>query len=183
MVPAALAGCALSFLLILSPVVDSGQTDSGSDPQATIRKATRALEAGRPTEAERLFRRVLESHPGILDAYLGLADAISAQGRRTEAAHVLLEAGRAFLEGGEVGAARKVLERAVQLYPGSADAHYDLGRALMREEAFVDASHHLQRALELGERALAARFYLGAALWERGQLEEAERAYREAVET
>ena len=154
----------------------------GQESQAKLAKAREALEAGRRREAERRFRAVVQKEPFRQDGYLGLAEAIAAQGRRLEAASVLVELGEELVQSRENQLAREVLEEATCLYPGSREAHLYLGRALLNLDAFDDASNHLRRAIDLGDRSLPARLYLGATLWESGKSKEAEEVYMTAVE-
>jgi tetratricopeptide (TPR) repeat protein len=74
------------------------------------------------------------------------------------------------------------LARAVAIAPGSPAAHAALGYAELRSEHHEAAARELKRAMELGEKGPAVRLYLGAALWEKGDLEEAEAVYRRILE-
>jgi tetratricopeptide (TPR) repeat protein len=167
-------------LVGLSALVPSAGAEE--EPRAVLARADQTLAAGQFADAERLFREVIETAPNIAEAHFGLARALSAQGRNAEGATVLTRMGGAALGSGQSGIATQALEKAIELNPGSAEAEELLGRALLREDAFQDAAVHLRRAMALGDATLAVRFFLGAALWESGEMEEVERLYQEALE-
>jgi tetratricopeptide (TPR) repeat protein len=122
----------------------------------------------------------MRDHPYVVEAYVELARALVAQSRNAEAAEVLAETGQGLLQSGEASAARAQLEEAVKLRPGFAPAHELLGRAYLREEAFRDAEAHLRNAIGFGQTG-AVTFYLAAALWEQGRMDEVEELYRESI--
>lgn len=152
----------------------SGEPELGS----RLAEAAAALERGESAAAEEAYRRLVGSHPGLVEAHDGLARALTAQGRSRKAAAVLFRLGEGLLEGGDYPAAAGYLERAVALAPGAAAAHGLLGRALLLDQAFEQGGGHLERAVELGDRSLATRLYLASALWENGRTEEAEELLR-----
>lgn len=159
--------------------------------------ANRAYAAGRLSDAEALYRRIL-----------------AADGRNPDALHWL---GTLALRAGKPEAALELLERATRADPGRAQAWSDLGSALIRLERLEEARDALRRALKsdpryaeaalnlvtvllMGERyddaektlrrALKARSdhpglheRLGHVLRQQRRLDEAEAAYRRAVET
>ncbi len=55
------------------------------------------------------------------------------------------------------------------------------GRALLAAKRYQDAAWHLRRAVELGTGGTVAHVLLASALWESGQIEEAETVLRRAV--
>ncbi|HUH12670.1 MAG TPA: tetratricopeptide repeat protein, partial [Longimicrobiales bacterium] len=76
--------------------------------------------------------------------------------------------------------ARRAYERALELEPGHADAHVNLGRLLHDAGDPAAAELHYRDALEAGPNATAA-FDLAIALEDQGRLQEAGRAYRRAI--
>ncbi len=127
------------------------------------------VRAGRYADAERCYRRVIESeadHPG---AMVGLGFVLRQLGRTDEA--------------------REVLELAVQLAADDADAHYLLATVL-ETPAARDPESVLQcraiasceRALALNPRFLEAQQILSRLLIDTGQLERAAASYRREIE-
>ncbi len=104
-----------------------------------------------------------------------------AAGKKAEAAAVLRERGEAAIQARQYGEAVGLLERAVELEPSAAGEAL-LGRALALDRRFAEGARHLRRAVELGDPRAGTRLYLGAALWEAGEVGEAERVFREVVE-
>jgi tetratricopeptide (TPR) repeat protein len=135
------------------------------DVPAELEKAGRALERGQLDLAQQIYRALIASDPGLADAYRGLAHILVAQGRRSEAASVLLEAGRGLLEAQDPAAGKAFLREAVEMDRSSAAAHLALGHAYLAGMEFPQAVSHLQRAMELG-----------------GQVDAAERIYHETLD-
>jgi len=156
-------------------------TSGAADVDARLQRAEQALDQGRPAEAEKLFRALIAEHPGMAEAYGGLASALNELDRAAEGAELLLDVGQGLVQAGEIEPGVAYLERAVELAPQAAAAHAALGHALLTANRFHQASTHLSQAIALGESGFAVRLFLGSALWESGQLEQAEQVYREVL--
>jgi len=154
---------------------------SAAEVDEELLRAHQALDSGRLLDAERGFRELIAQHPALADAYAGLADALQRLDRTEEALALLLEAGQGLVHAGDQETGLDYLRRAVGISPNSAAAHAALGYAELRGESHVAAVQELRRAIELGQSGAAVYLYLGAALWEIGRLEEAERAYRQVL--
>lgn len=87
-----------------------------------------------------------------------------------------LTVGQALLVESEWALAACVLERAVEVTPGSASAHAWLGAALERLGEPAAARSHLERAVELAPEEPLGWLLLGRHLLQRGELEEAREA-------
>jgi tetratricopeptide (TPR) repeat protein len=147
-----------------------------------LQRAREALDSGRLQDAEQGFRELIAQHPGLADAYAGLADTLQRLDRTDEALSLLLEAGQGLVYAGDEETGRDYLRRAVEISPNSAAARAALGYAELRATDYAAAVRDLRRAIELGQSGAAVQLYLGAALWESGQLEEAERIYRRLLD-
>jgi predicted O-linked N-acetylglucosamine transferase (SPINDLY family) len=112
-----------------------------------------AYREGRHTDVQSLCRRVLENLPDFFDAV-----------------HLL---GVSVLECGRFDEAKQILERAVALNRGSADAHSNLGFALFNLKRYDEARACLEKAVALKPDFPTAQRNLGNALL---RLELAERA-------
>lgn len=150
------------LLLVLSGCVTLGPKEQavGHLARAEQLRAERRLD-----DAARELSRAVELDPTNLVALRSLIETHHRLGRlgelkgrfetRVERAPTDAHAHEAlgltlFALGGEHGpAARKALERAVELEPGSADFQYRLGVLLVESDAFADARHVLRRAVEL----------------------------------
>jgi tetratricopeptide (TPR) repeat protein len=151
--------------------------------------------AGRPAEAERLYRVVLASTPKHFDALhaLGvillergapqkalapLEQAVSLNPRSAEAHNDL---GMALATLGRPGDAIAHFENAISLNPDFATAHNNLGNALKAERRFGDAIRHFKQAIALRPDYPTAEFNLAGALAKQERHQDAVTHYRKAL--
>jgi tetratricopeptide (TPR) repeat protein len=85
------------------------------------------------------------------------------------------------LEMSNVEEAKDAYERVLELEPGHADAHVNLGRLLHESGAPAAAEQHYRAALEADPVHETAAFNLGVALEDLGRIEDAIRAYQAAL--
>jgi tetratricopeptide (TPR) repeat protein len=119
--------------------------------------------AGRPLEAWSEFSQAVELYPDSAQAQNNL--------------------GRTSLALGAPELARDHLTEAVRIRPDRPDVRYNLAMALVLcpERDLVAAQEHCRQALELNEDLAPAHVLLGYLCHERGQVEEGNRHYREAL--
>jgi Flp pilus assembly protein TadD len=135
-----IAAAALALVFI-----SAARLARADDPLAA---GQRALEAGRPGEAEAAFREAVQREPeaALPHYYLGLA----------------------LLEQDEPRPAARELERALQLDPALPGARSSLGIAWYESGRDDDAARELEQAVELDPRDATAHLFLGLALWRKG---------------
>lgn len=155
------------------------------------------LELRRDAEAEQRFRDVLATDPGSVRALLGLARALNRQDRHEEAEQVVRSA-VALAPEDETGyhvlvdvlcdrqdgeGALRAAERALRLAPHDVTSHYQHARALLtlRRPRVRDAYDAAVRAVGLAPHSPDAHNLVGMCLGSLGDLEGAERAYRNAL--
>jgi protein O-GlcNAc transferase len=131
-----------------------------SIPEA-LEQASTLHRAGRLTEAEQLYRQILDIKPDHADS-LHLLGVIAHQRGRSETAVDL------------IGKAIKVDDR-------SADFHSNIGSALHALGRLDDAEAHYGRAIELDANHLDAHNNLGNALFKRGKFAQAAAQFGRAV--
>ena len=115
------------------------QNPEKSDPQLT--KAMTLHKAGRPAEAEPLYRKAVAAHPKD-GRYLYLL-------------------GLCLLEQGKLAEGRKVMADTVAITPRHAGAHYTLGRLLAHLGEDAVAKTHLCQAVTLGPTVAEHHLELG----------------------
>jgi len=173
-------GAAVCLVLTLAPALAGQAPDNDTD--ARLAAARNALERDAVTEAERMYRRLIEELPGLAEPYGGLAEALLRQGRRSESVEVLLEVGNGLVRSGEPVRGVEFLRRAAEVDPSSARIGEALARGLLETDHFEEAVAAFEHTIDLGGDGPAVRLYLGAALWESGRYGEAEEQYRRVVE-
>lgn len=159
----------------------------------------RALEhhrAGRLAEAERGYRRILETEPEHADS-LHLLGVIALQTGHLESALALV--GRAAALRPDAAACRnnlgQILDRlgrrdealrcyaaAIELDPGFAEAHNNLGLALHRQDRLAEADACYRRAIELDASYAEPHTNRGNLRKDVGEIDAAIACYRRAVE-
>ena len=152
-----------------------GQGGTGIIPGGALGKAKFALGNGRPDEAERQCRKILEKDPGNVNARVVLAQALLQQRQLDEA---VLEARRAATQQstnveaqmvlasalvqktnliGNISAeAERAASRAVQLQPKSARTHVQLAEVYAAKKDMLNARAEVDRAIELEPRLAPA---------------------------
>lgn len=129
--------------------------------QSPVEDGIKALDAGKPAEAEVLFQKAVAADPKDFSAYFNLAFAQSMLNKDAEA----------------IASYRKVLE----LKPGLYEAELNLGILLMRQKQPKEAVGPLEAAVKLKPAEYRPNFYLGEALLELNRGAEAEAAFRRAL--
>lgn len=144
-------------------------------PQARNNLGQIALREGDWEEAERQFREAAHYRTGGLQEWMGLANALLGQLRREDAYAAALEAQRAnpdapgpYLLMGEVAAASeddalatRMLERALEVDPHNAEAHFRLGKLHARAGRMEQAAQSLNRAVAAQPGHFEALYLLG----------------------
>jgi len=138
---------------------------------------------------------------GSYPALLAQADTLAARGSRAEARalddraaavarragardqefRATLNSGALSLELGEPDPARRSLTRAVELNPGSAEAHDALGRLHTATHRYMDAKNELDRAAALDTLSAIPLYHLGLAYEQAGDPVHAADAYQRAL--
>ncbi|MFM8275372.1 MAG: tetratricopeptide repeat protein, partial [Cyanobium sp.] len=177
-----------------NPPAPAGEA-SGLDT-AVLQQAIDRHLAGHPAEAEPVYERFVAAGLGYTAAYTNLAAIELARGRADRAIALWQSAlridenlpdcwydlGNEWRRRGDTNAARRHLERAVELRPGFAEARCNLSSLLI---ALADADAALaqaEAALKLRPDFLEAAVNRTTALRLLGRLEEAEASARRAVE-
>jgi len=118
-------------------------------------------QAGRPVEAESLYRQLLSANLNCLDDLLMLARMTHQFGRHADAVDVL--------------------RRAIDLYPRSAECHTNLGMVLAMSGQIDPAIAAFQAALALWSNSPETHNNLANALRSKGLVDESVAVYRQAI--
>lgn len=139
------------------------------------------------------FQKAVTLAPGFADAYATLAQVLQRAGRKEEAKHqlaelqhlnttkanygramVLVESAQGHINKDDLAGAIRDLQEAVSLSPNFAEAHYQLGLALVRSPmSAAQAESAFRRVLELDPNDALACLRLGVMLEARGERAEA----------
>jgi predicted O-linked N-acetylglucosamine transferase (SPINDLY family) len=151
--------------------------------------------AGRLTEAESLYRKVLDQHPDDVDAIQGLAALCYRRGRPDEALALFRRAitldpdsrvadrqlGRLLEQRGDREGAAICYRRAARLRPLDSAAQADLARTLAREGEVSDTAAHHGRAVSLAPGDAWSHIALGNALLSEGAVADGWASYQQAL--
>lgn len=169
--------------------------EDNPSPAEVLRQAMAEHQAGRLDEAERLYMRVLATHPNQIDA-LHLLGVVAMQRGRTDEAERLIgravalkpdfvsafyNLGNARREAGRLEDALASYDRAIALRPGYGEAHYNRGNALMALKRPREALDAFDAALRALPQLAEAHNNRGAVLKEMGRLDEAAESYGRAI--
>ena len=132
-----------------------------NDFDAALKEARAHHQAGRFSQAEQIYKQILE--------------------RRSDDATVLSKLGAALASQGKLDEASTVLQRAVEIDPELVDAHNNLGAAFQIQGKLNDAVAACGRALAIDPDHVSAHVNLGTALQELGRPEDAVASYQKAL--
>jgi GT2 family glycosyltransferase/tetratricopeptide (TPR) repeat protein/2-polyprenyl-3-methyl-5-hydroxy-6-metoxy-1,4-benzoquinol methylase len=151
------------------------------------------LAAGRPSEAEEVWRQVNAQHPLFTPSWLALGELLRTEGRDQEFQELARRAqrvdgvmgelmqGRAALAEGHPEEAEARLRRALSRRPDLAEACRLLSHALLQQGERREAEEVLRRLLELCPEDGEAHHNLGSVLMETGRHSEAVACYRQSL--
>jgi protein O-GlcNAc transferase len=163
--------------------------------ETTLRRAIEVHQAGRWTEAEGLYRQILETEPKHADALHLLGVVCNQQGRPEVASGMIREAialrpdraefhnslGNALRALGDRTGAAAAFEHALTLKPESVEVWTNLGALLEEAGNFEDATLCYLRALEFDPGYGDAHFTLGNLLKRVGNVDQAALHYEQAI--
>lgn len=167
-----------------------------SSAQAAYESAKILHSQGRLPEAERMYRRLLESAPNHLGLLQRMAEVCYRSGRATEAvnftrkavevapndAPMLSNLGVMLHQLGSGAEALPYLERALALSPNSGQTHTNLGMVLASLNRRPEALDHFNKAAVLDPNLAAPHNNIGSVLSALRRYDEAAAAFRCALE-
>jgi len=158
-----------------------------TDIDAALEDARDHHQAGRLSEAETLYRQVLDAQPRAAEVLSKLAAALAGQGKLDDAGDTLgraLDIDPDLVEAhnnlgtvqqirGDLEDAARSYGRALAIDPGQASAHVNLGHVLKRQGKLEDAIVSYRRALVIDPGFAEAHNGLGVSFLVQGKPEEA----------
>ncbi len=178
-------------------MADEAETMGGADAaiDQEFAEALRCHRAGQLSQADELYRRVLDAQPDHVECLHHLGVIALQTGRHDDAKSLIAEAiarddripechyhiGLACALLGDMDAAAVHNRRAIELVPDYADAHLNLGNVLRAQGKPDESAACYQRVLALRPQSAEARYNLANVLGDQGQLDAAIAQYREAL--
>jgi predicted O-linked N-acetylglucosamine transferase (SPINDLY family) len=165
------------------------------DPAQRLMQAMALHHAGRFTEAESIYREVLQADPKRDEVMHLLGVLLHQRGRSNEGIELIhraigrnpsvagyhLNLGIALAQMSRVEEAMESTRRALSLAPGDAQAHFNLAAMLEMLERFEEAVASYRQAIAIQPQFAAAHNNLGNVLHRLGRFGEAETAYRQSL--
>ena len=127
-----------------------------------LKKAVNLHNKGNFTEAECLYREILETEPTQLDVHNNLGVLLYTTGRLDEA--------------------ETIYKKIIKLKPDFAEAHNNLGILLNKIRRFEDAEISFKKTTELKPDHIGAHFSLGNFFYIQGKLKAAEASLKKVIE-
>ena len=168
-----------------------------SGPMRMLDEAVEVAKTLEADEAVRVLRKIRQQNPNLVEAQVGLADALQRGGhdRQAEAeyrelapglvkdARVPFGLGRALLDLSDYSAALDALDAAAALGEGSGELHARRGETLIRLQRYPEAVAAYRQALRTNVENVTWRLNLGIALAASGpdRWMEAEQRFREVL--
>jgi len=166
---------------------------SESPASALFEEGLAHHQGGRATEAEAVYRQVLEIDPSHKQAWSNLGSLFSRSGRLEEAVEAYRRAlaidpgfsecwfnlGNAYRRGGQPALAEGAFVQALQIQPGFEAAAVGLSQSLLEQGKWPAAINLLRTILNYNPEMVEAWFLLGNALRQNGQPKEALECHRE----
>lgn len=173
----------------------SGRTADSSALRALLEEGKAHHQAGRLQDAERAYRRALETAPEHADTLHLLGLLLYRQARYDEAVSSITRAiaqhpspvywfnlGVVTQKAGRTGEAVHAYREALRLNPRYLEAQINLGNVLKERGAVADSIEAYRKALKLNPLHADVHNNLGVVLKEQGQMQEAIASYRRAIE-
>jgi protein O-GlcNAc transferase len=166
-----------------------------SSNNSALQQALAFHQAGRLSEAEALYKQILQAEPKQPNALLYLGVLAHEVGKSGIAVELISRAvaskpdyfeayynlGIVFLVQGKAAEAAAAFRQALALKPDYVMAHNNLGNALLTLGKLEEAAASYQKALTLKPDFAEAHYNLGNALQDLGKPEEAEASYRKVL--
>lgn len=171
------------------------QVHKAVDSKRDLRIGLAHQRAGRLSQAETIYRRILQDQPKNTDA-LHLLATLALQSGKPEAAVSLLQQairynkrnaayhlnlGLAYKAQGRLVSALDSIDTALQVQPGFAEAHYHRGAILALQRRHAEAARALRQAIAARRDYPQAHARLGNALAAQGRFDKAVEAFQRAL--
>jgi tetratricopeptide (TPR) repeat protein len=141
---------------------------------------------GKWTEAIACYQKARELQPDSMEAEVGLANALHAQGKlpseeQARYAAINLDLGNKRRQADDLKVAIEYYQQAIAMQPDWADAHYNLGLALQKQGKWTEAIACYQKARELQPDSIEAEVGLANVLHAQGNLSSQEQTCYAAI--
>jgi protein O-GlcNAc transferase len=185
-----------SLLLVMLVLLAVPERAAAQSVDELFEQGNAAQSAGRFSEAESIWLRVVRSDPENSFAYNNLGNALADQEKMEEAIAAYRQAiqldsrnafpynglGTVLKAQGKLDEAIAAYRQAIQIDPKYAAPYYGLGVALYDQGKLDEAIAAYQQAIQIDPKFAVHYYGLGAVLSDQGKLDEAIAAYRQAIQ-
>ncbi len=186
----------IAFFLSLSLATTPQLAFAQTSVEQLFQQGNAAQNAGKYSQAEAIWRRVLQIDPKDADAYYNLGVALYYQKKLEQAiaaynkaiqlnpklAEVYNGLGIVLGKQGKLEQAIAAFKKAIQLNPNYANAYNNLGIVLRNQGKLEQAIAAFQKAIQLNPKLAKVYYNLGVVLYYQKKLEQAIAAYKKAIQ-
>jgi Flp pilus assembly protein TadD len=158
------------------------EKEAGSAPKTDSEIARENEVAGRYSEAQKYYDKILNKNPEDLSALLGKARCLKNQGMEESAMTYFVKAGKIATERGNTDAQYDALSGIIEMNPNSFTTYFSRADLLYSTGDYSRAAEDYQKVITLDHRNLKAHYKLGNSYYKGGKYNNALEAFKAAEE-
>jgi len=158
------------------------EKETGTTPKTDSEIAYENEVAGRYSEAQNYYDKILKKNPEDLSALLGKARCLKSQGMEESAMTYFVKAGKIATEKGNTDAQYDALSGIIEMNPNSFTTYFSRADLLYSTGDYSRAADDYQKVITLDHRNLKAHYKLGNSYYKDGKYNNALEAFKAAEE-
>ena len=162
----------------------------------TLQQAVTAHQEGKLEEAEKLYKKILDTEPTNLDANKNLSILLLKLGKLDEAEtsckktielkpdfmECYYDLGNILYQLGKLDEAEKNFQKVIELKPDHIEAYFNLSIIFRDLDRFDEAEKNFKKVIELKPDHIEAYYNLGTTNYKLDRLDEAEKNFKKVIE-